>query len=107
VLFYHSNEGKEIAGVATVVATAYQDPTTDEDWSVVDVAPVMALSRPIALAAIREDEVLKNMQILKRNRLSVTTVSAEEFARVLEVSGTSLAGGNSKPKAAPKASARK
>ena len=27
LLFYHSNEGKEVVGVATVVRTAYPDPT--------------------------------------------------------------------------------
>lgn len=29
-LFYHSNEGKEVVGVAEVVKTHYQDPTTEE-----------------------------------------------------------------------------
>ena len=40
-LFYHSNEGKAVVGVARVVREAYQDPTQEsarEDWSAVDVA---------------------------------------------------------------------
>mgnify|MGYP003323917656 CR=1 FL=1 len=37
VLFYHSNEGKEIVGVTKVVKEYYQDPTTeDKKWVVVD-----------------------------------------------------------------------
>ncbi|HWV66188.1 EVE domain-containing protein, partial [Chitinophaga sp.] len=33
VLFYHSNEGMEIVGLATVAKEAYQDPTTpDPNW---------------------------------------------------------------------------
>jgi len=37
VLFYHSNEGLAIAGIAEVVKEAYQDPTTeDTNWVVVD-----------------------------------------------------------------------
>jgi len=31
VLFYHSNEGTEIVGIATVIKEHYQDPTTDDD----------------------------------------------------------------------------
>src|SRR5687767_10358159 len=35
LLFYHSNEGKEVVGIAKVVREAYADPTADgEDWSV-------------------------------------------------------------------------
>jgi predicted RNA-binding protein with PUA-like domain len=37
VLFYHSNEGVEIVGIAKVIKEYYQDPTTEEDaWVVVD-----------------------------------------------------------------------
>src|SRR5258707_232737 len=48
-LFYHSNEGKEVVGVARVSRTAYQDPTTDEDWSAVDFKPVATLNTPVSL----------------------------------------------------------
>ena len=90
VLFYHSNEGKEIVGIAKVVKEAYPDPTSDEDWSVVDLAPVKALEAPITLDAIRAHPLLSEMQILKRNRLSVTAVSPEEFQAVLKASKTKL-----------------
>lgn len=44
VLWYHSNEGLEIVGVAKVVKEAYQDPTTEEDaWVVVDLKPYKKL----------------------------------------------------------------
>src|SRR3546814_14236336 len=53
VLFYHSNEGKEVVGIAKVVTEAYQDPTTtDERWVVVDLAPVETLKRPVTLEEI-------------------------------------------------------
>ena len=33
-LYYHSNKGKEVVGVARVCVESYQDPTTeDERWS--------------------------------------------------------------------------
>src|SRR3981189_3025132 len=37
VLYYHSNEGLEIVGIAKVAKEAYQDPTTDDErWVAVD-----------------------------------------------------------------------
>jgi predicted RNA-binding protein with PUA-like domain len=91
VLFYHSNEGKEIVGVAKVVREAYGDPTAEgEDWSVVDIAPVKALKTPVTLATIKGDEKLAEMQLLRRSRLSVVPVSGAEFDRVLSLSGTKV-----------------
>jgi predicted RNA-binding protein with PUA-like domain len=91
LLFYHSNEGKEIVGVAKVVREAYVDPTAEgEDWSVVDIAPVTALTTPVTLASIKGDEKLAEMQLLRRSRLSVVPVTGAEFARVLSLSGTKV-----------------
>jgi predicted RNA-binding protein with PUA-like domain len=91
LLFYHSNEGKEIVGIAKVARTAYPDPTaTEGDWSVVDVAPVKPLTVPVPLATLREDAKLADMQMLRRSRLSVVPVTAAEFKRVLELGKTKL-----------------
>jgi predicted RNA-binding protein with PUA-like domain len=90
VLFYHSNEGKEIVGLAKVVKEAYQDPTTDEDWSVVDLSPVLTLSKPVTLAALKAHPTLKEMAVVKRSRISVTKVTKEELATVLELAETKL-----------------
>jgi predicted RNA-binding protein with PUA-like domain len=89
-LFYHSNEGKEIVGVARVVRAAYQDPSTTEDWSCVDLAPVVALTKPVTLDAVRGRKSLASMQMLTRNRLSVTAVTAAELRTVLAMGETSL-----------------
>lgn len=79
-LFYHSNEGKEIVGIAKVVREHYPDPTTDDPrWVVVDVEPVEALPKPVTLAQIKKDERLQNMALLKLSRLSVSPVRPEEF----------------------------
>ena len=79
-LFYHSNEGKEIVGIAKVVREHYPDPTTDDPrWVVVDVEPVEALPKPVTLAQIKTDERLQNMALLKLSRLSVSSVRPEEF----------------------------
>jgi len=87
LLFYHSNEGKEIVGIAEVAKTAYPDPTTtDEAWVVVDVKPVKKLKKPVTLATIKSDPILKNMEMIRLNRLSVSKVSKAEFDRIKTLS---------------------
>jgi predicted RNA-binding protein with PUA-like domain len=91
VLFYHSNEGKEVVGVAKVVGEAYADPSAPgEDWSVVDLAPLKPLKVPVTLATIKADKKLANMALLRRSRLSVVPVTAAEFERILELGETKL-----------------
>ncbi len=81
--FYHSNEGLCIVGIAKVVKEHYQDPTTKEEaWLAVDFAPFKALKKPVTLAQIKEDEHLKDMQLVKLSRLSVGSVKPEEFDRI-------------------------
>lgn len=91
LLYYHSNEGKQIVGVAQVVTAAYPDPTAPEqDWSAVDVAPVRALNQPVTLAAIKGEPKLAEMALVRKSRISVVPVTAAEFALVLRMGGTPL-----------------
>ena len=63
VLYYHSNEGKEVVGVAKVTKTAYQDPTTDDErWVVVDLAPLKArILLMLALATTDDGAEIQRM----------------------------------------------
>jgi len=91
LLFYHSNEGKEVVGVAKVVKEAYPDPTAKEgDWSVVEIAPVKALASPVSLEVIRSEEKLQEFALLRRARLSVVPASEEEFRHILKLGKTTL-----------------
>jgi predicted RNA-binding protein with PUA-like domain len=86
VLFYHSNEGKEVVGIAKVLKEFYQDPTTsDANW-VVDLAPVEALKNPVSLAQIKAEESLKDISLIKQMRLSVMKLKNTEFDKILEMS---------------------
>ena len=86
VLFYHSNEGKEVVGIAKVVGEAYQDPTTDDtNWVVVDFAPVEPLKKSVTLAQIKADEKLKDINLVRQGRLSVVSIRHEEFDRIVEL----------------------
>jgi len=92
LLYYHSNEGKEVVGVARVSGEAYPDPTTkDERWVVVDLEPVAPLAEPVGLAAIKAEPALAEMALLRRSRLSVVPVTKPEFDRVLRMGRTKLA----------------
>ncbi len=86
VLFYHSNEGKNVVGIAKVVKEAYQDPTTDDtNWVVVDLSPVEALKNPVSLEQIKAEESLKDISLVRQGRLSVMPLRATEFDKILEM----------------------
>lgn len=88
VMWYHSNEGKEIVGIARVVKEFYQDPTTENtNWVVVDLEPVESLKKPVTLEQIKADERLKDIGLVRQGRLSVMGVKREEFDRILELAG--------------------
>ena len=87
VMFYHSNEGKEIVGIAKVVKEFYQDPTTDDtNWVVVDLAPFKKIKNSVTLETIKADKKLQNIALVKQGRLSVMPLKPEEFDRILEIS---------------------
>lgn len=88
-LFYHSNEGMEIVGIAKVLKEHYPDPTSDQTdtWSVVDFAPFKKLPKPVGLNQIRGESTLSGMEMLRLNRLSVTHVKKEEFDLICAMGG--------------------
>lgn len=95
-LYYHSNEGKEIVGVARLLTRAAPDPTAkgaaapSGAWVAVDVGPLKALERPVTLAEIREHRELADFPLLTRSRLSVASVSGSHFRQILKLGKTRL-----------------
>ena len=88
VLFYHSNEGMEIVGIAKVSKEAYRDPTTeDEAWVAVDLKPVRKLKKPVTLAMVKADKRLSEMALVRLGRLSVQPVTDEEWKVIMEMAG--------------------
>ena len=84
VLFYHSNEGMCVVGIAKVVKEHYPDPTIDDPrWVVVDLAPVEALKKPVTLEQMKSDEQLSNIGLIRQSRLSVMPLTNAEFDRIL------------------------
>ena len=88
VLWYHSVGDKEVVGVAEVTCEAYPDPTTDDErWSVVDLAPIAALKRPVTLAEIKAVEDLAEIPLIHQSRLSVMPLERAAFERILALGG--------------------
>lgn len=88
VLFYHSNEGTEIVGIAKVSKEAYQDPTTtDEAWVAVDFKPFKKLKKPVTLLQVKADKRLSDMALVRLGRLSVQPVTDKEWEIVMEMAG--------------------
>lgn len=89
VMFYHSNEGLSVVGIAKVLKTAYQDPTTNDDrWVAVDIKPFKKLKKPVDLKTIKSDYRLKNIALVTIGRLSVMPLTETEYDVILELSGS-------------------
>lgn len=89
VLWYHSNEGLEIIGIAIVSKEFYPDPTaTEGDWSVVELKPFKKLKKPVTLEQLKADKRFATMDLVRLSRLSVGTVKPEEFDAILALAET-------------------
>lgn len=87
LLYYHSNEGKEVVGIAKVKREAFQDPTTDDErWLAIDVEPFKKLKKPVSLAVMKATPQLQSMKMVRQGRISVTPVTVEEFDKIIELS---------------------
>ncbi|MBI5130845.1 MAG: EVE domain-containing protein [Rhodopseudomonas palustris] len=84
--YYHSNEGKEIVGIAEIIREAYPDPTDASGKFVcVDIKADKKLKTPVTLVAVKAEPKLSEMALLKYSRLSVQPVTAEEWKLVCKM----------------------
>ena len=86
--FYHSNEGKEIVGIAEVIREHYPDPTDKTGKFVcVDIKAVKPLKTPVTLDAAKKEPRLAAIALIKLSRLLVQPVTAGEWAIVCRMGG--------------------
>jgi predicted RNA-binding protein with PUA-like domain len=88
VLYYHSNEGIEIVGIAKVSKEAHPDATTDDArWIAVDLKPVRKLKKPVPLSILKNDKRFADMDLVRLGRLSVQKVKPEEWDLIMKLAG--------------------
>ncbi|HEX3882567.1 MAG TPA: EVE domain-containing protein [Stellaceae bacterium] len=86
--FYHSNEGKEIVGVAEIVRTAYPDPSDPTGrFVMVDIAPVMPVEKAVTLTEMKGMPELAGFSLLRQSRLSVCPVTDKEWGVICRTAG--------------------
>ena len=86
VLFYHSNIGKEVVGIAKVTKGAFPDPTADDDkWVAVELSPVKPLKKPVGLGQMKENLALRELKLIRQSQLSVMPVTKDEFDEFLSM----------------------
>lgn len=86
--FYHSQEGKQIVGIARVVRTAFPDASDPSGRFVaVELAPVRALDKPVTLADMKNVAALADMAMLRQSRLSVSPVTTAEWTAIMKLAG--------------------
>ena len=91
VFFYHSGEQKSAIGLARVKKEFYPDSTAEDgDWSCVDLIPVKPLAKPVTLAQIKADKILREMPLVNQSRLSVSPLTKPQFEQLLRLGETKL-----------------
>ena len=78
--FYHSNIGKEIVGIDTVIKTAFIDPTdNDKKFVAIKVKFKEKLKKGVSLENIKKNKALNHLSLIKQSRLSVMPVDFKSW----------------------------
>ncbi|MFL0685664.1 MAG: EVE domain-containing protein [Algoriphagus aquaeductus] len=85
VLVYHSGKDRAVVGLAEVSEEAFPDPK-DADWVAVRLKAKSSLPKSVSLQAIKEEDRLSEMLMLRQSRLSVMSVTQAEFELLMRLS---------------------
>jgi predicted RNA-binding protein with PUA-like domain len=86
--FYHTGDEKRIVGIVEVIAEYKPDPTDETGkFGLVDVKAVKDVPKPVTLAAIKADQKLKDMVLVREARLSVQAVTPEQWKYICKLGG--------------------
>ena len=89
--FYHSVNEKQIVGITEVIQLYHPDPTDASGrFGMVTIRAVKSMKVPVTLAQIKADGRLYEMALVRQSRLSVTPVSADQWAIIMAMGETSL-----------------
>jgi predicted RNA-binding protein with PUA-like domain len=87
IFYYHTGGEKAIVGVMRAVSDPYPDPKdASGKLSVVDVAPLQPLKRPVTLAEVKASKAFVSFPLTRLPRLSVMPVSDAEWKEIERMS---------------------
>lgn len=100
-LFYHSNvQPPAVVGEMEISSEPYADPLqfdpesdyfdpksseSSPRWQHVDVSFLRKFDHPVSRELLKKDDELSEMQLFKRNRLSITRVEAHEYEKIIRL----------------------
>ena len=88
VLYYHSQDGLEVVGIATVVKEHFLDPSDPAGRFVaVELAAARPLKQPVSLQAMKANPALAGLEMIRQSRLSVSPVRDAEWVAILQMAG--------------------
>jgi predicted RNA-binding protein with PUA-like domain len=86
VIVYHTGDEKQAVGLAVAASDAYPDPKLkDPKRLVVDLTADRPLPKPVTLAQVKTDAVLKTNDLARLPRLSVIPFSETQYQRLLRL----------------------
>jgi predicted RNA-binding protein with PUA-like domain len=85
VYIYHTGNEKAIVGTATITKGPFPEAGA-EKWTSIKLKPVKKLKSPVSLSSIKSDKRLAEISLVKMSRLSVQSLSKEEFDLILGLS---------------------
>lgn len=89
---YHTGDEPGIFGIAKIATDAYDDPTTDEgNWSVIEVEPVIKISRMVSQDELRYTPIVNVLQIFNQPKLSIMPVTDAQWELILRIGKTTMA----------------
>jgi len=101
--FYHSVKEKRIVGIVEVIETYHPDPSDESGrFGMVTVKAVQDVPEPVTLQAIKAEERLSELALVRQSRLSVVPVEPEQWSLICAMGGLKKA-----PKASTKKAAKK
>ncbi len=78
--FYHSNEGKEIVGIVSVIKNAFIDQTDKKKrFIAVQVRFEKKLKTPVTLENIKKTKQISHLPLIKQSRLSVMPIDFKSW----------------------------
>ena len=89
--FYHSSKEKKIVGIVKVIKEYYPDHTDKtRRFGMVDIVAIKATVNQVSLKDIKQKGDLKDMRLIKQRRLSVLSISDNEWEIILKMSETNI-----------------